>query len=131
MTATLDDATDTVRPKNVQGSGGNTVTRRALDRLVAAVTADTFGVTARAVQVDLSDHNGLLALKVRTPIRVLTLERIQRTPTVVETGRALIQQAAAAQTTIRQRVTELSGAEIAHVTVELTGIDIREERRVR
>jgi hypothetical protein len=103
-----------------------------LERVVSAVTADTFGVTARAVHVNLSDRGGLLALEIRTPVRVASLDRVTQHPAVVETsGGTLIQRTSDAQTEILQRVSELSGAHIAHITVRLTGIDAQEEGRVR
>lgn len=118
-------------PAAVPGHGRTTVAPRALDRVVSAVTADAFGVTTRAVHVDLSDRDGLLALRVRTPIRIVSLERVRQTPGLVEAGGGtLLQHAADGQETIRERVTALTGAEIAHVTVELTGIEIRQEKRV-
>lgn len=119
------------RPDNERERGRTTVAPRALSRLACAVTADTFAVTARAVHVELSDRNGLLALQVRTPIRVVSLDRVQRTLMGTErSGGTIIKRAADAQATIRERVTELTGAEIAHVTIWLTEIDIHEERRV-
>jgi uncharacterized alkaline shock family protein YloU len=132
MTTVLDGQVDSVRPQEVKERGRTTVSSRALERVVSAVTADTFGVTARAVHVDLTDRNGLLALQIRTPTWVASLDRVKREPAVVEaSGGTLIQRTINAQTTIRERVTELSGAQIAHVTVQLTGINTQEERRVR
>ncbi|GAA4192556.1 hypothetical protein GCM10022288_24970 [Gryllotalpicola kribbensis] len=113
------------------GRGRTTVAPRALDRMVSAVTADTFGVTAHAVHVELSDRDGLLALHVRTPIQVVSLKGVKQKPGLVEgSGGTLLQRASHAQQTIRERVTALTGAEIAHVSVELTGIEIQAERRV-
>lgn len=118
-------------PVAVPGRGRTTVAPRALDRVVSAVTADTFGVTARAVRVELSDREGLLALRVRTPIRIVSLRRVQQTPGLVETsGGTLLQRAADGQKTIRERVTALTGAEIAHATIELTGVETHQEKRV-
>jgi uncharacterized alkaline shock family protein YloU len=132
MTATSDLLTDSVRPQEVGDRGRTTVSPRALERVVSAVTADTFGVTARAVHVNLSDRGGLLALEIRTPVRVASLDRVTQHPAVVETsGGTLIQRTSDAQTEILQRVSELSGAHIAHITVRLTGIDAQEEGRVR
>lgn len=132
MTATPDLLTDNVGTQDVGEHGRTTVSPRALERLVSAVTADTFGVTARAVQVNLSDRGGLLALEIRTPVRAASLARVSRHPVVVETtGGTLIQRTSDAQTAILQRVSELSGAQIAHITVRLTGINTQEESRVR
>ena len=131
MTTILDGQVDSVRPQEVREHGRTSVSSRALERVVSAVAADTFGVTARAVHVNLSDRNGLLALQIRTPTWVASIDRVKRAPAVVESGGTLIQRTIDAQSTIRERVTELSGAQIAHVTVQLTGINTREERRVR
>ena len=132
MTAVLDGETDSDRPMDVKERGRTTVSSRALERVVSAVAADTFGVTARAVHVNLSDRNGLLALQIRTPTWVASIDRVKRDPAVVEaSGGTLIQRTIDAQTTIRKRVSELSGAQIAHITVQLTGVNTREERRVR
>lgn len=131
MIAALDSTTSTARAQHASERGRTTVTRRALDRLVSAVTAEAFGVTARAVHVNLSDRNGLLALDVRTPVRIAPPARVRRAPTVAEAnGGTLIERAGEAQTTIRERVSELSGAHVAHVTVQLTGIQTHEEGRV-
>jgi uncharacterized alkaline shock family protein YloU len=131
MSAILDDTTVSTGPL-AQTRGRTTVAPRALDRLVSAVTADTFGVAARSVHVELFDRDGLLALQIRTPIRVVSLDRVKRAPVAVETsGGTLIQRAADAQTTIRERVAELSGATISHVTLRLTEIETQEEKRVR
>ncbi|HUG51299.1 MAG TPA: hypothetical protein VLZ78_09920 [Terrimesophilobacter sp.] len=132
MTTILDGQLDSVRPREVKERGRTTVSSRALERVVSAVTADTFGVTARAVHVNLTDRNGLLAIQIRTPIWVASIDRVKRDSAVVEaSGGTLIQRTIDAQTTIRARVTELSGAQIAHVTVQLTGITTMEEGRVR
>ena len=67
MTTVLDGQIDSVRPQDVKERGRTTVSSRALERVVSAVTADTFGVTARAVHVNLTDRNGLLALRFARP----------------------------------------------------------------
>lgn len=132
MTTVLDGRIDSVRPQDVQERGRTTVSSRALERVVSAVTADTFGVTARVVHVNLTDRNGLLALQIRTPTWVMSIDRVKRDSAVVEaSGGTLIQRTINAQTTIRERVTELCGAQIAHVTVQLTGINPQDEGRVR
>lgn len=131
MTATVDDTTDAGRKEKSPVRGTTTVSSRALGRLVSAVAADALGVTARDVRVNLSDSDGLLAIRVRTGIRSTALLFVRRTRERVQAGAGtLVRRAADAQTTIRERVTELTGAEVAHVLVHLTDIDIREEKRV-
>jgi hypothetical protein len=112
--------------------GRTTVAPQALDRTVSAVAADLFGVAARAVHVDLSDRNGLLALRVRTPIRMASLDRVKQVPSVAHGGHGtLLERAAEGQRAICERVTTLTGARVAHVTVELTGIETQKGRRVQ
>ncbi|MDO9396011.1 MAG: hypothetical protein Q7T71_05665, partial [Herbiconiux sp.] len=48
--------------------GRNRITSKALNRVVAAVTAEALGVKASRVAVDLADEKGLLLLTVTTPI---------------------------------------------------------------
>jgi hypothetical protein len=111
--------------------GRTRVTAKALNRLVAAVAAEALGVPARVVSVDLTDSAGKLAVTVRSPLRVVSLTRVQDDRSLVaRTGGTLLERAAAAQQQIRSRAAELSGSAISNVTVRLTGIDIQQERRV-
>ena len=112
--------------------GRNRITAKALDRVVAAVTADTLGVKASRVGVALGDERGLLVLTVSTPIRVVPLSRIRQDVGVVSrTGGSVLDRAAAAQETIRERVNEITGSTIGRVTVRLTAVDTQHEERVR
>jgi len=116
--------------------GRNRITAKALNRVVAAVTADALGVKAARVGVDLSDEKGMLVLTVSTPIRVVSLDRI-RTATgsgegvVQRSGGSIVDRAAEAQEIIRDRVNALTGSAIGRVTVRLTAADIQLEERVR
>ncbi len=109
--------------------GRTTVTSRALTRVSEAVAAETFGVRSGDVRVDLSDRNGLLALVVNTPIRVAPLAGIDRSGGMRDS--TIIERAARGQGSIHSSVTAITGAEIAHVTVHLTGVDIARQERVR
>ncbi len=112
--------------------GRNRVTTKALNRIVAAVTADALGVTAARVGVALADEKGLLVLTVTTPIRVVSLSRVHDRPEVVDrAGGSIVDRAARAQETIRERVNALTGSAIGRVTVRLTAADIQQEERVR
>lgn len=124
--------TGTGTPESGLQCGRTTVTSRALNSLVCALTADIFGIAARAVRVDLSDRHGLLAVTIRTPVRVAALTAPGHQPGVAgASGGTLVQQAANAQTMIRGRVTQLAGTQVAHVTIRFTGIDTEEGSRVR
>lgn len=112
--------------------GRNRIAARALNRVVAAVTADALDVDAARVGVDIADEKGLLVLTVSTPIRVVSLNRVQAGSDVVaRTGGSVVDRAATAQETIRDRVRALTGSAVARVVVRLTAADIREEDRVR
>ena len=112
--------------------GRNRIAARALNRVVAAVTADALDVNASRVGVDIADERGLLVLTVSTPIRIVSLNRVQAGSDVVaRTGGSVVDRAAAAQETIRDRVRDLTGSAVARVVVRLTAADIREEDRVR
>jgi hypothetical protein len=114
-----------------ESRGRTVVAPRALDRTAAAITAELFGVSAASVRVELSDRDGLLALHVRTPIRAVSLARVRQAPTQLATVGTLRERAAEGQRVIRERLTALTGSAVAHVTVELTGIEAAAERRVR
>ncbi|QNE45399.1 hypothetical protein F1C15_15610 (plasmid) [Frigoribacterium sp. NBH87] len=123
---TTETTRDTAHP------GRTKIAPRALDRVVSAVTADTLGVTAKNVSVDLADDGGSLSLTVSTPIRVPSLDRVQNGDDVVaRTGGSVLDRAKAAQETIRTRVQALTGSTITRVIVTITGIDIKQERRVK
>lgn len=131
MTTVPDASVDTLTPENGQERGRTTVTSRALNRVVCAVTAEIFCVKTHTVRVDLSDRNGLLALTIRTPVRVVALNRARQPSVVTRTSDGtLLQRVTDAQTTIRERVSALTGAEVVHVTIRLTGIETEEERLV-
>lgn len=112
-------------------NGRTTLSAHALTRVAAAVTADAVGMRATQVKVDLSDLNGLVAIAVRAPARVPTLESIRADHSGIDRVGGLVSRAAMAQSTIRARFSELTGAKTAHVTLHLTSADIRNDGRVR
>ncbi|WP_440708275.1 hypothetical protein [Herbiconiux sp. YIM B11900] len=112
--------------------GRNRITSKALNRVVAAVTADALGVAPKRVGVDLSDEKGLLVLTVTTPIRVVSLARVHSGSGVIDrAGGTVLDRAARAQETIRDRVAAITGSAIGRVVVRLSAADIQEEERVR
>lgn len=112
--------------------GRTRITSKALNRVVSAVTADALGVDAGHVGVELADHTGALALVVTTPIRVVSLDRVQADSSVVtRNGGSIVDRADRAQSTIRDRVTSLTGSQIARVTVKISGVTIQPEERVK
>lgn len=137
MTAVLDSvdppAAAAVRSAGEHpGRGRTTVTSRALSRVTAVVAAEALGIAPRSVHVDLSDQDGLLAIRVSAPARIPALARMRDDPSLVaHGGGTLLERAAKARTTIGDRVTELTGTVVARVAVDLTGVEIGEGRRVR
>lgn len=131
MTTVSDVDTDTITPESGQQRGRTTVTPRALNSLASALMAEAFGIAAKAVQVDLSDQNGLLALTIRTPIRVSSLNKVRQRAQIATTRQnTILQRVTDAQTMIQERVTALTGSNVAHVTIRLNGVDTDESRSV-
>lgn len=122
-----------VAPDRLGADRGRTrIATKALSRVAAAVTADALGVEAGKVGVQLADEKGLLVLTVSTPIRVVSLHRVHAGADVIDrSGGSIVDRAARAQETIRDRVSELTGSVIGRVTVRLSTVDIQNEERVR
>ena len=119
-------------PGGAAQRGTTRLTAKALTRLASAVAGDALGVDAGSVSVDLDDHNGQLALRVKTPIRVPSLARIREQPSALErSGGPLLERVETAKTTIRDRVQTLSGSQVSLVTIRVTGLNIKAEERVR
>lgn len=111
--------------------GRTRITSRALSRVVAAVAAEELGVAAKQVNAALADHNGALALTVTSPIRVVSLDRVQSDPSLVQSsGGSIVDRSARAQEVIRDRVAALTGSMIGRVAVHISGVIIEEGARV-
>jgi uncharacterized alkaline shock family protein YloU len=112
--------------------GRTRITSKALDRVISAATAEALGVDAGHVSVGLSDQGGALALTVTTPIRVVSLDRVQSDTSVVQrAGGSIVDRSTRAQETIRDQVNTITGATIGTVTVRISGVNIQPEVRVR
>lgn len=123
---------DTHQSTPVALPGRTKIAPRALDRVVSAVSANLLGVDSKKVSVELDDDDGNLSLTVSAPIRVPSLLRIESEPGIVDRqGVSLLERAKRAQEEIRTRVHQLTGHQVARVIVKITGVDVREERRVR
>nr|RZI37291.1 hypothetical protein BJQ95_00281 [Cryobacterium sp. SO1] len=105
--------------------GRTRVTARAMTRVVSAVAAESLGVKPSQVSVDLADVGGRLDLTVRTPLRVLPPDQVGTAPA----DGAVLDRTERAQHDIRGTVATLTGADIAGVTVRLTGAKIRWPKR--
>jgi hypothetical protein len=105
--------------------GRTRIASRAVRRIVSAVTADALGVSASDVVVELADDDGSLAVVAKTPIQIRPLGETGR-----HSGGSLLERLSAAQTTIRDRCLQLTGSTIGRVDLRITGVDLRERKRV-
>ncbi len=115
-----------------ESRGRTRITSRALQRVVAAVAGEALGVDAKHVDADLTDHEGVMDLQVQAPITVPSIARIREDARALErVGGSVLDRAAAAESTIRDRVRDLTGYDIRRVTLRITDIDINTGSRVR
>ncbi|GAA4266249.1 hypothetical protein [Frondihabitans peucedani] len=105
--------------------GRTQISSRAVRRIVSAVTADALSVSASDVSVELADDDGSLGVRARTPIHIRPLGDVGRRSTGT-----LIERLTAAQTSIRERCLELTGSSIGRVDLQVTGVELRERKRV-
>ena len=106
-------------------AGRNRVGAKALRSVAVVVTAEAMGVTARDVAVDLLDDDGLLGVSATTAIALPSLLSPQRaTPTALERSEW-------AQSTIRDRMREITGASVGLVDLRLTRARTITEGKVR
>ncbi|TFB99583.1 hypothetical protein E3O42_13620 [Cryobacterium adonitolivorans] len=106
--------------------GATHITARAMTGLVSAVAAGALGVRPSQVRVDLGDTAGRLNLTVRAPLRLLPLDQAETGAPADNTAQDRTERA---QHDIRGTVATLSGADIAGVTVRLTGARSRPPKR--
>jgi hypothetical protein len=99
-------------------TGRTDITRRALERTVAAVASDAFGVGRRDVRVRLADERGALAVAIAAPLTP------GRTPVGLQSL------AAALSERIGDRAERLTGMRIGAVRLTITGLSGNDERRV-
>ena len=112
--------------------GRTRITSTALQRVVGAVAGDALGVEAKHVDTTLTDHGGTLDLTVHAPITVISIARLQAEPEALErSGGSILDRCAAAEHTIRDRISTMTGYTIRRVTVRLTDIRIQQEKRVK
>ena len=121
-------------PSDVQSRtrGRTRITSRALQRVVSAVAGEALGVDAAHVDADLTDHDGTLDLAVHAPITVPSIARTREEPRALQrSGGSVLERAAAAESTIRDRVRQITDYDIHRVTIRITDVRISMERRVR
>ena len=116
--------------------GRNRISSKAIRAVVSAITASELGVTAKNVDVQLTDDNGGLAIGISAPIAIAALAAVRtgssrlavRSTTAQPT---LIERVTSAQNIIRGRMLDLTGSSVGAVNIRLTGAQIQGEVRVR
>jgi len=116
--------------------GRNRISSKAIRAVVSAITASELGITAKNVDVQLTDDNGGLAIGISAPIAIAALAAVRtgssrlavRSTTAQPT---LIERVTSAQNIIRGRMLDLTGSSVGAVNIRLTGAQIQGEVRVR
>lgn len=105
--------------------GRNSISSRAVRRVVSAVTAEALDVRPSDVSVDVEDFGSSLAVTARTALRIDPLGTASARP-----AESLLDRLSAAQSTIGQRVLQLTGSRIDRVDLRITRADLRTRKRV-
>ena len=116
--------------------GRNRISSKAIRAVVSAITASELGVTAKNVDVQLTDDNGGLAIGISAPIAIAALAAVRTGSSrlAVRSTSAqptLIERVTSAQNIIRGRMLDLTGSSVGAVNSRLTGAQIQGEVRVR
>jgi hypothetical protein len=104
--------------------GLDSVSARALHRVVTAIAADELDVRPKEVSVHLADDRGMLAVTVTSPLRVAALDG-QRDQA------GMLARCAGARDRIQSRTRDIAGSDVRSVALRISRAAIRPERRVR
>lgn|GEM_PF-4706444 len=99
-------------------TGRTLITEKALKNLITGAASTVLRVTPGSVKVTVSDHSGLLAIKIRGPVGV------------TDDDANLLEQAEIARQRLSQLVTDLSGRQVGDCLLELDGIQRTKRGRV-
>jgi hypothetical protein len=103
--------------------GQNSISSRALQKVVTAIAADELRVAPKDVAVKLTDDRGLLAVAVASPLRLAGLGKHPDQP-------GILARCQAARVGIQSRTGEITGSRVRTVAIRVTKANILEERRV-
>jgi hypothetical protein len=106
--------------------GRITVSERALNRVAEAITAEALGVDRKKLTVTLSASGGGLAVQVRSPLGVPDLDDDE----AVNAAGSIIDRLTRAQSTIRERGSQIMGRPVARVNIRINGAEVAERKRV-
>jgi hypothetical protein len=105
-------------------AGRDSISARALQRVVAAVAAEELDVRPKEVSVQLADDRGLLAVTITSPLRLSALGS--------NTGQVgVLTRGTSARDSIRSRTRDIAGTEVRTVALRISRAAIRSESRVR
>ncbi|TFD47818.1 hypothetical protein E3T55_14790 [Cryobacterium frigoriphilum] len=108
--------------------GRTHITSRALTRLIRVLSAEALTVSADQVTVGLTDAAGRLAVHVRAPIGITSLSATRSWPDPHSDG-TVLQRTERARQHIRLETGRLTGTDVAHVIVQVSGATINPEGR--
>jgi hypothetical protein len=112
-------------------SGRNRISSRAIERVVAAVTAGEMGVEPRHVGVQLGDDSGSLVITASAAVTLVSLTARGRKAAAAAQAGSIVERATAAQKVIRERVRDITGSAIGQVNLRLNAAHIDGEERVQ
>jgi hypothetical protein len=113
--------------------GGRTrVTRRAMERVGAAVAAQTLAVCPAHVHVLLTDRDGRLDVAILSPLRVTPLAHAPAESSARRAaGTSVMERCSTAELVIRSRFEELTGHTVGRLALQITGVEPDQQERVR
>jgi hypothetical protein len=113
-------------------AGHNRISTQALTSLARAAAAEALGVEASDIRADWADDDGLLALSIVAPISIPALSEVVRDPNRVQGfGGSIWDRSVAAQATVLEIVTRLSGSQLSRVDIRISGAQVTEGGRVQ
>ncbi len=105
-------------------AGRVTIAARAYERIAAAVAADALGVPSRDPKATVRDEQGRLRADISSGIDPNGIDPSGGDPA----GRSVVAAAARARSLVAERLSALTGADVARVRIHLTHV-VQNERR--
>jgi len=110
-------------------AGHTTISAGTMERLAAAIAADTFKVPLASVKAGIRDMQGQLCVSIALGLAMAPLVDIARTGWATD-GDTVFHHAAAARDAISRRILELAGARVKRVDIRFTGAQMEHRERV-
>lgn len=110
-------------------AGRVTIAARAYERIAAAVAADALGVPSRDPKATVRDEQGRLRADISSGIDPNRIDPSGIDPSGGDpAGRSVVAAAARARSLVAERLSALTGADVARVRIHLTHV-VQNERR--